>query len=267
MIIIKKKAIFKPDSNKMKKVGNVLNARNEFNKNKNLHYLLKNRFSWMKQFINEDDKGLEVGAGAGFSKFFIKNKNFLISDLADCDHLDLKNIDAQNTNFKSSSFDFVIAVNMIHHVPYPIKFLNEMYRILKPKGRLIIQDAHSSVIFQLITLIMKHEGFDFTKNVWDENMPMSNESDRWAGNIAVTNLIFDNLDKFNEKFSDKFFIRHQKFYECFVFLNSGGVSSKTIYIPLNNFFLKILSYIDKILIKCFPNIFAMGRQIVLEKRN
>jgi len=63
----------------------------------------------------------------------------------------------------------------------------------------------------------------------------------------------------------KFSIEHQKFYECFIFLNSGGVSSKTFYVPLNNFLLKILNYIDNILVKLFPRIFAMGRQIVLKK--
>ena len=39
--------------------------------------------------------------------------------------LDYKNIDAQNTNFESESFDYVIASNMIHHVPYPINFLEK----------------------------------------------------------------------------------------------------------------------------------------------
>ncbi len=37
--------------------------------------------------------------------------------------------------------------------------------------------------------------------------------------------------------------------ECLVFLNSEGVTSKTLYIPMNNFFLQILNLIDKILIK------------------
>ena len=35
-------------------------------------------------------------------------------------------------------------------------------------GKLIIFEAYCSVIFQLATLIMKHEGFDFTLDVWDE---------------------------------------------------------------------------------------------------
>jgi len=267
MIKLKKIATFDPNSNRMNIIADVEEAIKEFKnkKNKNLDYLLKNRFSWMKKFINSEDKGLEVGAGAGFSKNYIKNKNFKISDFAMHDHLDLKNLDAQNTNFDPNSYDFVIAVNMLHHVPYPIKFLNEMFKILKPGGKLIIQEAHCSIVFQIITIIMRHEGFDFTKDVWDEKVAMSKEDDVWSGNIAISHLIFDDIDKFNIKFGNKFSIVHQKFFECFIFLNSGGVTSKTFYIPLNYFFLKVLNYIDNFLIKIFPNFFAMGRQIVLKK--
>ena len=267
MIKITQKAIFDSKSNRMKKIGDVENAIIEFKKkkNKNLDFLLKKRFSWMKEFINEKNTGLEVGAGGGFSKNFIKNKNFKISDLAMHEHLDFKNVDAQKTNFETNNYDFIIAVNMIHHVPYPIKFLNEMHRILKKGGRLIIQEAYCSVVFQLITILMKHEGFDFTKKVWNENQPMSDENDRWSGNIAIPHLIFDDIEKFNSKFGDKFVLEHEKLFECFVFLNSGGVTSKTFYIPLNSFFLKILDLIDSFLVKFFPSIFAMGRQLVLKK--
>ena len=267
MLKIKKKIKFSHSENRMQQEGDVKLSINSFdeNKNKNLFILLKERFNWMNDFIKKEDKGIEVGAAAGFSKLFIKNKNFKISDLAMHDHLDLKNLDAQNTKLDPESYDFVIAVNMLHHVPYPIKFLNEMFKILKPGGKLIIQEAHCSVVFQLVTIIMRHEGFDFTKNVWDEKVAMSKEDDIWSGNITISHLIFDNMEKFNNKFGTKFSIIHQKFFECFIFLNSGGVSSKTFYIPLNNFFLKILNVIDNILIKFFPNIFAMGRQIVLKK--
>ena len=51
---------------------------------------------------------------------------------------------------------------MIHHIPFPIKFFREMNRILKKDGKLIIFESYCSIIFQLVTMIMKHEGFDFT---------------------------------------------------------------------------------------------------------
>ena len=275
MLKIIEKIRFKPESNRMKKIGDVKNAIEAFKvkKNKNLFFLLNNRFSWMKNFIDENEKGLEVGAGAGFSKYFIKilfinfikNKDFLISDVQNHNHLDLKNIDAQNTKLDKESFDFIIASNMLHHVPFPLKFLNEMHRILKPGGKLIMQEAYCSLIFQLITIIMKHEGFDFTKNVWSDKESMSDIEDPWAGNIAVPHLIFDDKEKFKIKFQNKFSVKHDKIYECIIFLNSGGVTSKTYYLPMNSLFLKFFNLVDKYLVKVFPKIFGMGRQIVLQK--
>ena len=112
---------------------------------------------------------------------------------------------------------------------------------------------------------MKHEGFDFTVNVWDDTKAKSDENNAWHGNIAVPHLIFDDKKKFNENLGNFFEIKYENLSECFIFLNSGGVTSKTKYIPMNRFFLNILNYIDKVLIKLLPNIFCMGRKIVLSK--
>jgi len=251
----------------MRSVANTKIAREIYNsaKFKNVKFLLNKRFSWMNNFINERDKGIEVGSGAGFAKYFIKNKDFKLTDISNDEHLDYKNIDAQNTNFENESFDYVIASNMIHHMPYPIKFFREMNRILKKNGKLIIFESYSSVFFQLATLVMRHEGLDFTVDVWDEKTPISDD-DAWSGNIAITNLIFDNKEKFKEKLGNYFFIEYEKLTECLIFLNSGGVTSKTFCIPMNNFFMNILHLIDKFLVKIFPKIFCMGRRIVLVKK-
>ena len=49
--------------------GDVLLARKNFylNNNFNLKFLLKNRFFWMNDFIEEENIGLEVGCGTGIS--------------------------------------------------------------------------------------------------------------------------------------------------------------------------------------------------------
>ena len=268
MIIIKNKIKFSQSENRMKIFANTKEAINNFNSSKsnNLKFLLKQRFDWMNKFIDTNHKGIEVGSGAGFAKFFIKNKNFKTSDYRNDSHLDFKNVDAQKTNFEDNSFDYVIASNMIHHVAYPIKFFNEMNRILKKNGKLIIFDIYCSILLQLVLIFMKHEGFDFTVNVWDESEPKSNIRDVWDGNSAVTNLIFDDKKKFQDNLGDIFSIEYEKLTECLIFLNSGGVTSQTFHIPLPNLVLKLLNYIDNFLVKFFPNIFCLGRRIVLKKK-
>tara|TARA_B100000686_G_scaffold347762_1_gene437195 strand:+ start:483 stop:1289 length:807 start_codon:yes stop_codon:yes gene_type:complete len=267
MIKIIKKIKFSKNQNRMEKVGDVDEAIKYFDskKNNNLFFLIKNRYEWMNKFIEKDGLGIEMGAGAGLSKKFILNKNLKISDFSDHQHLDYKNIDAQNTKLNDNFYDYIIAANMIHHIPYPIKFFKEMHRILKKDGKLIIQEAYCSIIFQIITVIMRHEGFDFTKNVWSETVPVTDGDDLWDGNIAVPHLVFDDLHIFNKYLGSHFKIEHENFSECFIFLNSGGVCSRTFYIPLNNFFLNIFNKIDTMLTKNFPKIFAMGRRLVLKK--
>ena len=267
MLKISKKVQFSSEENKMNSIANTKIARDLYYSAKypNVQFLLEKRFSWMNEFIKKNDIGIEVGSGAGFAKEFIKNKNFKLTDLGNDEHLDFKNVDAQNTKFENESFDYVIASNMIHHIPFPIKFFKEMNRILKINGKLIIFESYCSIIFQLVTMIMKHEGFDFTLNVWDEKIAKSDEKNAWHGNIAVPHLIFDNKLKFEENLGQLFKIEYEKLTECLIFLNSGGVTSKTRYVPMNRLFLNILHQIDKIIVKLFPNIFCMGRRIVLRK--
>jgi SAM-dependent methyltransferase len=269
MIKISKKVQFSSKENRMSSIANTKKAKELYysTDSNNLKFLLEKRFSWMNNFIEDNHTGIEVGSGAGFAKEFIKNKNFKLTDLGEDDHLDFKNIDAQNTGFKDESFNFVIASNMIHHIPFPIKFFKEINRILKKGGKLIIFESYCSIIFQVATILMKHEGFDFTLDVWDEDNAKSDEHNAWHGNIAVPHLIFDDKKKFEKNLGRYFKIEHEKLTECFIFLNSGGVTSKTKYIPMNNFFLKALHFLDKVLVKILPSVFCMGRRIVLTKNN
>ena len=264
-----KKIYFKKSFNNTKKIGDVKNTIKLFkkNKNKNLYFLIKKRFEWMNKFIVKGDKGLEVGAGAGFSKIFTKNKSILISDFSYDTHLDIKNLDAQNTKLKGKSFDYIIAANMIHHLPYPMKFFREINRILKKNGKLIIFEPNCSILLQIIILITRHEEIDFTKDVWNLKNPCINNSHPWNGNNAIPDLIFDNKIKFKKNLKKNFIIIYEDFSECFTFINSGGVYSKNFYIPLNNFLLNSIFVIENLLIKVFPKIFALGRKIVLIKTN
>ena len=252
--------------NRMKFEGDTLRARASFltNTSKNLYFLLENRFKWMNRFIQNSDKGIEVGAGTGVSKEFIKSDFFKSTDYANNDWLDFKMIDALNTKFDRESFDFIISSNMIHHVPYPILFFEEMNRILKPGGKLIIQEINCSKSMRFLLRFMRHEGYDFTINVFDRKLICTDPEDLWSANCAIPNLLFDNLHEFNSKVAG-FSVAYTGFSEFFLFINSGGVISKTSYIPLPVAVLKILKSVDDFLCKVAPSIFALQRQIVLVK--
>lgn len=256
------------NQNRMKDEGDVVKARADFLKNpsNNLKFLLKNRYEWMNEYIGDDSRGVEVGCGTGVSKFYIKAKNFLLTDYSNNDWLDVKNVDALNMPFNNESFDFIISSNMVHHVPYPIKFLKEMHRLLRPGGLILIQEINASFLMRLFLRLMRHEGYSFEIDIFNEEVVCTDPRDSWSANCAIPNLLFDNENKFRQKVS-YFEIVKNKHSEFFIFLNSGGVIAKTFYIPMPLSLLKIIKRIDDVLVKISPKIFALQRQIVLKKVN
>lgn len=256
----------KHDENRMKNEGDVNGARKNFlnNPSNNLKFLVEQRYKWMNDYIDENSRGIEVGCGTGVSKFYIKSKNFILTDYCDNEWLDVKNVDSLHTPFENNSFDFVIAGNMIHHLPYPVKFFEEMNRILKPGGVLLIQEINASFFMRLFLRLMRHEGYSFKVDVFNENLACTDPKDLWSANCAIPNLLFDDKDKFKREIS-YFEIISNRYSEFFIFLNSGGVIAKIFYIPLPWFLLKIAKAFDDILTKGFSNIFALQRKVVLKK--
>ena len=256
------------EENRMKNEGNVEHARRLFYEKpkKNLVFLLRNRFQWMNQYIDpQRSVGVELGCGQGFGKEVIHAKSYLLTDLNEYDWLDVKNVDALATPFEDNSFDFVIASNMIHHVPYLVSFFDEVRRILKPEGYLLIQDVNCSLLMRVMLRVMRIEGYSFENDIFDRSISFSDADDLWSGNNAVPNLLFDDVDQFQANIP-YFKVVRITFSECLAYLASGGVTAKTFYIPLPYTILHVLKMMDDALIAVCPQIFALQRQVVLQLR-
>lgn len=61
--------------------------------------------------------------------------------------------DCENLPFEENSFDAIICSNSFHHYPNPQDFFNSVKRVLRPGGRLILQDYTSS---KLVLWFMNH---------------------------------------------------------------------------------------------------------------
>lgn len=255
------------DQNRMRNEGNVPAARKAFyaGANKNLVFLLDQRFGWMQRFIDpETAEGVELGCGQGYGKDVLKARSYLLTDYAEYDWLDVKMVDALNTPFEDGSFDFVIASNMIHHVPYPPKFFAEVHRILKPGGKLLVQDVNASLLMRVMLHLMRIEGYSYDVDVFDDAAPVNDPEDLWSGNNVVPNLLFDDAARFHASMPG-FRIVEQGFSEVSVYLASGGVTAKTFHIPLPRVVLGALKIVDDVLVTIAPQVFALQRRAVLER--
>jgi SAM-dependent methyltransferase len=252
--------------NRMHGEGDVRAARENFfaRRGGNLEFLLRRRYEWMNEYIQPSDRGIEIGCGTGVSKLFIRAAEHRLTDYADHEWIDVKNVDALATPFPDAEFDFVVSSNMIHHVPQPLQLFAEMRRILKPGGFLLVQEINASLSMRLVLRLMRHEGYAFDANVFDPDEICTDPKDLWSANCAIPNLLFDDRAEF-ERNIPFFRIERSTFSEFFLFLNSGGVIAKTVSVPLPQFALRALERVDQLLAGSLPQVFALQRQIALRK--
>lgn len=87
---------------------------------------------------------LDAGAGTLSYRHLIKDAGCSYKSIdfkqthPELDHVG----DIQAMPFGDSSFDTVLCVEVLEHVPYPAKALTEFYRVLRPNGTVIITVPH-----------------------------------------------------------------------------------------------------------------------------
>lgn len=180
------------ENNRMKNEGNVALAREYFltGKNRILYHLVKQRFSWMNNYIRATDQIiLELGCGAGLSKQFIESGKLILTDVAEHEWVD-QYVDALNIDYPDESIDVIVCSHMIHHISSPASFLDRVNSKLKPGGRIIIQDIYTSIIMKTVLRIMRHEGWSDTVNVFDRETVCNDPSDPWSANCSIPRLLF-----------------------------------------------------------------------------
>jgi ubiquinone/menaquinone biosynthesis C-methylase UbiE len=62
--------------------------------------------------------------------------------LKDHPKVDQKQMQADDLKFKDNSLELITIIRVMHHLPDPTRELDEMYRVLSPKGRVILEVAN-----------------------------------------------------------------------------------------------------------------------------
>lgn len=104
------------------------------------------------KYIKNTDRVLECACGTGAISIFIAPvcKELIVSDysvgmlkqaekkLKNYDNIDYRRVDITDIEAEDNSFDVVVAGNVIHLLPDPQRAMNELTRVCKDGGRLVI---------------------------------------------------------------------------------------------------------------------------------
>ena len=228
-------------------------------KNKNLDYLLKKRFNWMKKYINGKRTVIELGSGNGFIKKYLGEK-IITSDLKTHQNIDYK-FDMNNLKLPKKlkkKVNVFILNHSLHHCKNPLELIRIMKDNLKKNGFILINEPEISFVFKFFLKIFNHER-------WDLDVSKSNQKNFWLQNNATGRILFKK--NFENKFvKQNFHVVKNQLNEFLIFLNSGGNSVNSPHIKLSETNLNLLNKLDDFLIKVSPEIFALNRRIVLKKK-
>lgn len=246
--------------------GDVAAARARFlaRRFRNLEVLLRQRYSWMNDYLQPGDKVVEFGCGAGFSRLYLRADSLVLTDYIKQDWVDLC-ADAMSPPFEPDSVDAIICSHMIHHMARPATFFRKVHPLLRAGGRVIIQDLNTALLMRLLLRAMRHEGWSYDIDVFDESTAANDPNDPWSANCAIPELLFESSARFEAKLPG-FRVLKNELNECLLFPLSGGVIAKTPVPELPGSILSLVQSVDRLLVRVFPRLFAMGRSVVLEKR-
>lgn len=97
----------------------------------------------IKNWVNENGKTLDIGAGDGLITSLIPNtigidNNEIAVYLAKQKNVDVRLGSAYDLNFSNNEFNNVLMCDVIEHLEFPDESINEIKRVLKNNGYLYI---------------------------------------------------------------------------------------------------------------------------------
>lgn len=105
---------------------------------------------------------LDVGCGYGFFLDLARKKGWQVYGIEPCEHarsyaasnsLEVDSGDLFTHAYKDETFDVVTLFYVLEHLPYPLKYLKEIKRILKPGGLVLVRVPDTTPIVKFLKIL------------------------------------------------------------------------------------------------------------------
>ncbi len=73
----------------------------------------------------------------------------------------LEIVDAKQMPYQNGQFDFVISNSIVHHLPEPLPFFQELKRILKPNGGIFLRDLLRPIDIATMNKLVDNIGLEY----------------------------------------------------------------------------------------------------------
>jgi len=164
---------------------------------------------------------LEIGSGAGFLEQFIPG--LITSDILYVPFNQLV-LDGCSLPFPDNSLDSIVMTNVLHHIPYAGKFLQETARCLRIGGALVMLEPWVSAWSHFVYKYIHHEHYDPNSPEWDfpTGGPLSD------ANSALPWIVFErDRDQFERQYPQLEISQITPFMPVRYML-SGGISMRCL---------------------------------------
>jgi SAM-dependent methyltransferase len=212
---------------------------------------------------------VEIGGGSGnFKEYFATHHTgggrLIATDIVPTHHCDLA-VDAMAMPFADASVDNLVMMDVLHHIPFPLRFMGEAERVLRPGGRLVMTEPYISPASRVIFAVGHPEPVVPGAKIFgtcadDDPCPLRGEGAFASNQATPTLLFFRDLRQFQSRFPG-LRVLHRLRRSLFVYPLSGGFSGPKL---LPRFLEPVGWGVEKLLTPLAP-LLACRLVVVVEK--
>lgn len=190
--------------------------------------LVRNLYNgWFDQISHRlaSVEGPTVELGCGIGTFKERHPDVIATDVMETPWAE-RIVSAEELPFPDASVANLVLIDVLHHIPQPMRFFEEARRTLRPDGRLICLEPYCSPVSTVIFKLLHHEETELGVDPFSPGARSSN--DPFESNQALPTLMFwRHAERFAQLYPELSVIERRRL-ATLVYPLSGGFTKRAL---------------------------------------